>query len=317
MTEYLSTEIKPFFSIIIPMYNREKYIVECLDSIAAQIFKNYEIIVIDDNSSDSSIKLVEDYPHEIILLKNSSNMGPAYSRQQGLNEAQGQYITLLDSDDQWFPWTLEVFAKIIEQTNKPSIVSLRCTLLNSEKPLTNEINIPDIKFIISDDYYKFKIRYPEEWIPFNPIAISRKTLLQGEGYNTDLNALEDFDFLLRHGIFGNHVLIDTPLMYKYRLHEGNQHKQNKNLRTSFNIILKSEQKGYYPGGKEKQKERWNLITIVFRHEARMSILYGNYKDAFYLYIKMFHFNLKLKRFKFIFGLPIYFLVFFLKKHLSV
>lgn len=89
-------------SVIIPLYNGEKYIGRCIESIINQSYKNIEIIVVDDNSNDSGIKIVEKYQHiydKLIYIKNDNTLGPAMTRNIGLKYAHSEYILFLDCDD--------------------------------------------------------------------------------------------------------------------------------------------------------------------------------------------------------------------------
>ncbi len=88
-------------SVIIPIYNTEKYIEECLDSVCDQTLKNIEIICIDDGSSDNSVKIIEERKKidSRILLVKQKNMGPAVARNRGIYLARGKYIAFMDSDD--------------------------------------------------------------------------------------------------------------------------------------------------------------------------------------------------------------------------
>jgi glycosyltransferase involved in cell wall biosynthesis len=95
-------------SIVTPAYNNEKYIEETINSILNQTHQNFEIIVVDDYSSDKTIELVEKFNDErIIILKNKENMGAAFSRNKALAKATGEYVAFLDADDIWLPSKLE------------------------------------------------------------------------------------------------------------------------------------------------------------------------------------------------------------------
>jgi len=86
----------PKFSIIIPMYNTEKYIDKCLSSVFSQTFKDYEVVVVNDGSTDRSLSIAQTYKCTII---NQNNMGLSVSRNNGVKKAKGDYIIFLDSDD--------------------------------------------------------------------------------------------------------------------------------------------------------------------------------------------------------------------------
>lgn len=93
---------KDYISIIIPCYNVEKYIEKCLDAIINESFKNYEIILIDDCSSDNTLKIIKDYEKKyefIKIIKNKKNSGAGFSRNQALKIAKYDIISFIDSDD--------------------------------------------------------------------------------------------------------------------------------------------------------------------------------------------------------------------------
>lgn len=107
----------PKFSIIIPVYNVEKYIKKCLDSVLNQTYKDYEVIVVDDGTEDDSIKLIEDYPVKIVHQK---NQGLSAARNHGAKIAKGEYIIFLDSDDYWNKDLLKKISSSIK--DEPDIV---------------------------------------------------------------------------------------------------------------------------------------------------------------------------------------------------
>lgn len=95
-------------SIIMPAYNAEKYISNSINSIIQQTYKNWELIIVDDCSTDKTTKVILNYKDErIYLLKNIKNSGAAISRNRALREAKGKWIAFLDSDDIWHPEKLE------------------------------------------------------------------------------------------------------------------------------------------------------------------------------------------------------------------
>lgn len=91
----------PLISIIVPMHNAEKYIQRCIESIFKQSYKNYEIVLVDDHSTDNTLQLCRDSYNEnrIIISSNSGGKGVSAARNFGINLAHGDYITFIDSDD--------------------------------------------------------------------------------------------------------------------------------------------------------------------------------------------------------------------------
>ncbi|SHO64447.1 glycosyltransferase family 2 protein [Algoriphagus zhangzhouensis] len=97
-------------SVITPVHNAGEHIEETIESVLKQTFQDWEMILIDDKSTDSSLKIIEKYlaqDSRIRLIKNSKNQGAAVTRNNGIEAAQGRYIAFLDSDDLWLPTKLE------------------------------------------------------------------------------------------------------------------------------------------------------------------------------------------------------------------
>ena len=105
-----------FVSIIVPVYNAEKYIEETIQNLQEQTYKNYEIIFVDDKSTDKSAEIIKKYVNDkLILIQNEKNEGPAISRNKGLNNANGRYICFQDADDLWEKDKIEKQLKFIKE----------------------------------------------------------------------------------------------------------------------------------------------------------------------------------------------------------
>ena len=107
-------------SVILPVYNVEKYLHVCLNSVLNQTYQDFEIICIDDASTDSSLEILEYFAKKdsrVKIIKQDFNQGPGHSRNCGLNVAKGKYIFFLDGDD-WIDFnTFEVLVKKAEDNN--------------------------------------------------------------------------------------------------------------------------------------------------------------------------------------------------------
>ena len=119
------------FSIIVPVYNSEKFIRKCLDSILAQTFNDFEVIIIDDGSTDNSSKIFETYSKEDsrIQIYHFENAGVSISRRRGISLAQGEYLVFVDSDDTIYPELLEQVSSTIKEFDNPDIIRYQCNLI--------------------------------------------------------------------------------------------------------------------------------------------------------------------------------------------
>ena len=112
----------PKVSVVIPTYNSAQFIVETLESVFAQTYKDYEVIVVDDGSTDNTKEVLKPYMSRIRYIY-KENGGPASARNEGIKNARGEYIAFLDSDDLWLPEKLEKQVEYFEQYPDVVLVS--------------------------------------------------------------------------------------------------------------------------------------------------------------------------------------------------
>lgn len=121
MNDYIN-EKRPLFSIVIPAYNREKVITRAIDSILKQTIDDYEIIVVDDGSSDNTEKVVKAYSTNKIKYILQENQGATSARNTGIVNSKGKYISFLDSDDEWMTNMLEKQLSCFENDKSVGLV---------------------------------------------------------------------------------------------------------------------------------------------------------------------------------------------------
>ena len=109
--------MNPLVSIIVPTYNVERYVEECMDSLINQTYKNKEIIVLDDASTDATVYLLKQYKEQIQLIENEENKGQGARRNEGIKRAKGKYIYFVDSDDWIESDAIEKLVKLAEAEN--------------------------------------------------------------------------------------------------------------------------------------------------------------------------------------------------------
>ncbi|AJI54003.1 glycosyltransferase family 2 protein [Francisella philomiragia] len=138
-------------SIITPSYNSEKYISNTIESVITQTYQNWEMIIVDDCSTDSSCDIAEKYTQKdtrIKLIKLNKNSGPAKARNRAIKEAKGRYISFLDSDDVWYSHKLEQQVQFMESNNLSVTCSSYYTIdANGKK---NSTRIVPEKILYSD-----------------------------------------------------------------------------------------------------------------------------------------------------------------------
>ncbi|WP_335920953.1 glycosyltransferase family 2 protein [Shewanella algae] len=112
--------MQPLVSIIMPSYNAEKTIAQSIESVLQQSYTNWELLITDDNSSDNTVSILNEYVAKnsrIKLFKNAQNLGAGGSRNRSIKEAKGRYIAFLDSDDLWLEHKLAVQIDYMQKNN--------------------------------------------------------------------------------------------------------------------------------------------------------------------------------------------------------
>ena len=185
--------MNPFFSIIIPLYNREKTISRAIESILNQTFQDFEIIIVDDCSFDHSAKIIHDYKlrdARIKYFKNEKNQERCISRNKGIQISSGKYICFLDSDDYHLPIHLETFYHKILEENEPKAFLFTSAWNETEDGIRSERVCPEIGTMNLYHYFLNYTVNPQRWCVERSVARSIQ-------FDPEIVICEDLDFSLR------------------------------------------------------------------------------------------------------------------------
>ena len=138
-------------SIITPSWNSEKYIKKTIESVQNQTYSNWEMIIVDDCSSDNTVKIVQEISKEdprVRILKQSTNGGAAKARNRSLKESSGRYVAYLDADDIWKPSKLEKQVQFMQERKCGFSCTSYEVIDDSGKPLNKEVHmLPKVDYI--------------------------------------------------------------------------------------------------------------------------------------------------------------------------
>lgn len=203
-------------SIIVPTYNYEKYICDAVDSILNQTFKDFEIIVVDDGSTDDTYKVLEKYDDRIVYLY-QENSGPASARNLGIKKSKGKYICFLDADDMFLPNKLEKQVALMEKERKIG-------LIYSNYLCIDERNSRILKHYrckkFSDHRVAFNNLLTYNYINTSTVMIRKACIGKVGLFNEKYSYLEDYDLWVRIGKDYGIDCIHNPLV-KTRSHKNN------------------------------------------------------------------------------------------------
>ena len=202
-------------SVIIPVYNVEKYLAECLDSVLAQTYKNLEIICINDGSTDNSGKILAKYatrdPRIKILSRESR--GPSVTRNEGILAATGDYINFIDSDDKLY--VVDYYEKMIKALNDTGAEIACSNVLDSKRPHKLVLNYKNISVFktMSQKIKGAKIvrrAYSVRWL------IPREFLIENNLFFLPGRIMEDYIFSISLAYYAKDIASVPGAIYWYR-----------------------------------------------------------------------------------------------------
>lgn len=224
---------KPVLSVVMSVYNGEKYLRESVESILNQTFEDFEFIIIDDGSADNSFKIIEDYARSdkrIVAIKNLSNLGLSKSLNIALKNTKGDFIARMDADDISLPERLEKQVRFLKENPSYGLVGTAYIEINGNgKTIGNQ----RIRFLETDENIKKKI------VGFNPFphcaVMFRKEIQDSIGfYNEDFKYAQDYEFWIR--IMTRYKVSNLPEALVYKRYSDNMISVNKEKAQRFYAI---------------------------------------------------------------------------------
>lgn len=214
----------PYFSIVIPLYNKENYVENTLKSILSQTYSDYEVMVIDDCSTDQSVAMIKPYlSDKIRLVSHAKNSGLSVSRNTGIRNATARYVTFLDADDTWQPTMLEAFHKMTIQFPDESIFATNYQEIypggEIRFPKNNTFDLENGKTYLITDFFKRNTQ--QGFFIHSGICFDKKVYENVGFYDESIDFAEDLDFNIR--AFSEYNLVyDNSRLVNYTMQSENQ-----------------------------------------------------------------------------------------------
>lgn len=225
-------------SIIVPLFNADNYLKDCIDSVLQQTYHYWELLLIDDGSNDGSLEVCKKFSSKDERIKyfSQANSGPSSARNNGLKHATGEFITFLDADDlllknylltlirkvEEVDWVVGDYIKV--RKNHENLQSGHNLYFKKSKNLNlNELLNYMILYLTKVNKYHLFVHC---WGSLFRHSVIKKNNIR---FNTELTTFEDVDFNFRYLKFANNVFFINKIIYKHKLHE-NAGSASMNLR---------------------------------------------------------------------------------------
>lgn len=195
-------------TVIIPTYNKADFISQTIESVLQQTYKNFEIVIIDDCSSDNTEHVVQKYlSGKIRYFKHKTNWGPGETFNDGIKKARTEYITLIASDDILLPAHLELVINEFKKDKKIETVFSKLQVIDENNNYLNKIQEPP--YI---DKYKLlnTLFYIENRIPSPGIAFKKSLFNKTKMFNPNLILMHDYDLNIRCMMYGEIAVLPEP-----------------------------------------------------------------------------------------------------------
>jgi glycosyltransferase involved in cell wall biosynthesis len=201
-------------SVIIPTYNRSKTIARAVNSVLAQTWKEIEVIVVDDGSTDQTKDVLSQYGDKIRVIR-QQNGGPSAARNTGINASKGDIISFLDSDDEWLPSKTERQVRLFQGPQSVKVVGCVCNarMLYSTGAKTS-FQIAGLHPKHAEGVWANPAQIlVDRFLLFNQVASIRRAAFEKVGcFRQDMRLMEDYDMALRLSLAGPWAYVADPLV---------------------------------------------------------------------------------------------------------
>lgn len=290
----------PRFSVIIPTYNRATLLNEALVSVFGQRCTDFEVLVVDDGSTDQTAEVLLEFAGRIRVLR-QANRGPGAARNTACEHARGRYLAFLDSDDLWFPWTLESYDRAATDAGEPAFIAGKPAQFRTRDQLS-AVTASAVSAAVFADYFDSGDQW--RWYGASSFVVRADAFRAVNGFTNDWINGEDADLAMRLGTAAGFVQVVSPVTFGYRDHEGSAISNVARTLQGAQYAVTMERAGAYPGGAARARERKTILTRLLRPIMIDGLRHGRRGEAWQLYRSTFFWHLELGRWRFLAGFPV-------------
>ena len=228
----------PFFSVIIPLYNKENFIENTLKSVLNQNFIDFEVIIVNDGSTDKSEEKLLSFKDDRIQYFYKENEGVSIARNYGIEKTKSNYITFIDADDYWYPEFLEEIFKSIKLFPEQKIFTAAIEIETSKNIFPAQYSIQKTGDFELVNYFKASIKESVIW---TSCAVFHKNIFTEIGnFDPKIKSGQDTDLWIRIGLVYP-ILFSWKILARYVYDENSLSKDTNLLNSKMNFLKFTEQ----------------------------------------------------------------------------
>lgn len=231
---------EPFFSIVVPAYNKIEYIMSCFDSVASQSFSDYELLCVDDGSTDGTSALCDKIAarYEFITVVHQENLGLSAARNHGIRLARGKYIVFLDADDKLAEGALENLRNVLLEKEEPDLmVSRRLTIRGTDEiPCEYTFERLEDRNLSRVEMFRLLQEFPDFWFSAWVFTIERESILRKGLWFAEGLYHEDEEWSPRAFLCADRLAFNNAFLYMNRADIPGSIMSTPNIQKAFDLL---------------------------------------------------------------------------------
>lgn len=229
----------PFVSVVVPIYNADKYLKETIESVLSQTYQNFELLLIDHNSNDNSLSIIKKYEESDTRVRvihlDINKGGPAYPRNIGTKASRGVYIAYLDSDDIWLPVKLEKQVEAIE-TKSVDIVHTLANIIDAQSKQVGEFKNQKLFNLLRYFFKKENIIFYTNYININSVMIKNSADINFSEEKSMI-AMEDWKLWIDSISKDKSMYLIKEKLMNYRVHNASVSNRDSDIGYRRSLLL--------------------------------------------------------------------------------
>lgn len=252
------------YSVVIPLYNKERYIRRTLESVLAQTFQHFEVIVVDDGSTDNSLNAARQAASGRVRIISQENRGTAAARNTGIEHAEGEYIAFLDADDEWKENYLETIDSLTGTYPQSDIfvTAYRVVMGNGKYNYSSRLT-PEEGCLES---YWMTFQYPYDFVWTSATVIRKSAVVEAGGFKSGEKIGQDLDLWARVARINPRVAYSSSVCVDYNRNAGENARSREKIACAKAFLRDLEEELRNPDHSSEE-----IDMIQYKYDLKMTV----------------------------------------------